>query len=364
MKIGIDARLINETGVGRYIRNLLFFLAKIDTTNQYVIFLPAQMYESFRLPNPRWEKRLLNVHWHTIREQVLLPFIFYKEKLDVLHVPYFTVPLFYPGTIITTIHDITILHFKTGKATTLPFALYYLKWLAYTWILKLGIKKSKKILTVSQTVKKELQEYFKIPSEKITVAYEGIDPIFSDKAEEKVEIQDEYFLYVGNVYPHKNAEMLLRSYKRFIEDSSNIKKIKLIFVGKQDFFYRRLKETVKELVLTNEIIFMHDITDEKLKYLYKHAQALLFPSLSEGFGLPALEALSVQCQVICSDLPVFHELFEDYATYVANDERQWAKALKKLQKKDRPVLKDFLQKYSWEQLATITKQAYESSLSI
>ena len=118
MKIGIDARLVNETGVGRYVRNLIAELGKIDDKNSYVVFLRKSAFDSFALPNARWTKRLADIPWHSVTEQLFMPAIFNSEHLDLLHVPYFNVPLFYFGKFIVTIHDLTILHFDTGKATT------------------------------------------------------------------------------------------------------------------------------------------------------------------------------------------------------------------------------------------------------
>jgi 3-methyladenine DNA glycosylase AlkD len=78
MRIGIDARLMDETGVGRYIRNLLAELAVLDTSHTFVVFLLPDAFKKFHLPNERWEKRIANVHWHTIREQLMMPTLFAK----------------------------------------------------------------------------------------------------------------------------------------------------------------------------------------------------------------------------------------------------------------------------------------------
>src|SRR5438270_8706473 len=95
MKIGIDARLWNETGVGRYIRNLVTQLAEIDKKNDYVIFLKKQEYESIVTPGNNFRKRLADVHWHSLQEQSIFLRHLYQENLDVMHFPYFSFPLFY-----------------------------------------------------------------------------------------------------------------------------------------------------------------------------------------------------------------------------------------------------------------------------
>jgi hypothetical protein len=173
MRIGIDARLLNETGVGRYIRNLLRELAIIDQKNEYVVFLRKNAYATFELPNARWSKRLADVPWHSVREQLFMPVIFYREKLGLLHVPYFNVPILYFGKFIVTIHDLTILHFDTGRATTLPFVFYKLRRIGYYVALLKALFQSEKVIAVSNTTKKEILDHFHVPNDHIEVIYEG-----------------------------------------------------------------------------------------------------------------------------------------------------------------------------------------------
>lgn len=173
MKIGIDARLVNETGVGRYIRNLIAELGKIDKTNTYIVFLRKNMYEQFSAPNSRWEKRLADVPWHSISEQLFMPAILSRERLDLLHVPYFNVPLLYFGKFVVTIHDLTNLHFDTGKASTLPYMMYKIKRFFYYLILCKAMCWSEKIIAVSAATKKEILDHFDILPEHIEVIYEG-----------------------------------------------------------------------------------------------------------------------------------------------------------------------------------------------
>ncbi len=169
MRIGIDGRLIHETGVGRYITNLIAELGKIDKKNSYIVFTNFPV----PLPNNRWKNRVVHVPWHSLAEQVMMPFFLYQERLDLFHIPYFNVPIFYFGKFIVTIHDLTILHFDTGKASTLPYWVYKLKRAAYTVILNTAIARAEKIIAVSQATKKEILDHFHISSERIRVIYEG-----------------------------------------------------------------------------------------------------------------------------------------------------------------------------------------------
>ena len=363
MKIGIDARLIHETGVGRYIRNLIAELALIDTKNTYVIFLPSSVYETFQLPNTRWEKRRCDIHWHTVKEQMLMPGIFLREQLDLLHVPYFNAPIFYPKPYILTIHDLTILHVKTGKATTLPKPLYWLRRLGYQYILRQGIKKARHIIAVSEATKQDIIQSIGLRKEKISVTYEGIDSKITKIPSKKSIIDGPYFLYVGNAYPHKNLEFLIKSFGIFLAEKT-FKEYKFVLVGKDDFFYKRLKLWVATLPYKQHIQFFGPADDGQLASLYTFTKSFVFPSLMEGFGLPALEAIGCGSPVICSDIPVFHELFGSIPYFVnPHDEASLASALTAAAEKEKSVLTEEQKKtiavYRWEKTAKETLHIYE-----
>ena len=355
MRIGIDGRLINETGVGRYIRNFTRELALQDKTNEYVVFLRANAYNSFKPPNSRWAGVLAEVPWHTIAEQLIMPWVFLKARLDLVHIPYFNVPIFYPGKFVVTIHDLTILHFDTGKASTLPMPLYKLRRLGYYLALAVGLRRAQKIIAVSQTTKQEIVDHFQIDSDKIVVTYEGVDSKIYKSTNDKSTninrlITEQYFLYVGNAYPHKNLETLLLA----IQQNT----AKLVLVGKNDFFYERLKKNI----VNRNVIFFGLANDEQLINLYMHASALVFPSLMEGFGLPALEALALGCPVIVSDIPVFHEILGSNATYFnPRDPRDLAEKLASARGKQKKVV---LGIYSWSTLASDTLALYENCIRL
>lgn len=335
MRIGIDGRLIEETGVGRYIRNLIAELALSDKKNEYVVFLRLQQFGRFTPPNSRWRKVLADIPWHSLTEQLSMPGILARQHLDVFHVPYFNIPIFYFGRTIVTIHDLTILHFDTGKASTLPWVFYKLRRLGYYIILWTGLMRAKRIIAVSETTKQDLVSSLGFDPRKIVVTYEGVN---LKKSTEKPIISGEYFLYVGNAYPHKNLEVLLKT------------GVRVVYAGKDDYFYKRFG--IKPMT----------VSDSELANLYQHAKALVFPSLMEGFGLPAIEALSLGCPVICSDIPVFHEILGDKAQYFnPKDSNELANLLKGKIPKVTAVID---QKFSWQIMAEQTRQIYESSTRV
>lgn len=351
MRIGIDARLINETGIGRYIRNLIGELALIDKTNSYVVFVRD---DSWQPPSERWTKRIVDVPWHSVSEQIIMPWVLAREHLDLVHIPYFNVPIFYPGRFIVTIHDLTILHFDTGKATTLPLPLYTVRRLGYYIALAVGLRRAVKVIAVSATTKQEIINHFQINSDKIVVTYEGIDgglktQDLGQKSQKRL-IKNPYFLYVGNAYPHKNLETLLLAFGHNTE--------KLVLVGKEDFFYKKIRSLVHSMKLERSVIFFGEADDHELANLYYNAVALVFPSLMEGFGLPALEALASGCPVIASDIPIFHEILGDAVTYFdPRNPQDLKEALAEAMRKPKKGLA--LGRYSWSALASATLAVYE-----
>ncbi|OGG11285.1 hypothetical protein A2Z00_02270 [Candidatus Gottesmanbacteria bacterium RBG_13_45_10] len=367
MKIGIDARLIGETGVGRYIRNLIRELSVLDKENQFIVFLREGDFRTFEAPNSRWKKRIANTRWHTFSEQIIMPWILMREHLDVLHVPYFAAPIFYPRKYILTIHDLTILHFNTGKASTLPMAMYKVRRLGYLFILTVGVRRASHILTVSHAIKNDIVTFLGVSPDKVSVTYESVDPdivsSLGNTDQHKPIIEGRYFLYVGNVYPHKNMETFLEGYKKYVETSSH--RLPLVIVGKDDLFYRRLRGELAKMKLSNRVQILQNVNDTTLNNLYKHAQALVLPSRMEGFGLPALEALALGSRVLCSDIPVFHEILGDLAEYMESTDTDDI-SLKLANEAVLPPLSTIAQRriashmerFTWKELAQKTLQTY------
>lgn len=377
-RIGIDARLWNETGVGRYIRNLVTELQKIDTENAYVLFVKSQDLHNVQrsIFNDQWRLVPADIQWHTVAEQRRFPKMIEKEHLDLMHFPYFSLPIWYTGKFVLTIHDLILHHFPTGKASTKSWLTYKLKHQGYKYIIAQAVKKAAKIIAVSEATKKEIVEHLHVSDKKVVVTYEGVDAkITNSKLQNlnkvaKYEIQDtKYFLYVGNAYPHKNLETLIEAFSNL---KSQIVNSKLILVGKEDYFYKRLEKKVEEMGLSESIVFKHTVSDEELAAYYTNALALVVPSLMEGFGLPLLEAMSHECLVVASDIPVFHEIAEDIPVYFSSrDVMSLTNVLESIAagrihdaKERKTKGKVQAKKFTWEKMAKETLAVYKSCLGI
>jgi len=366
MRIGIDARLYSQTGVGRYIQNLIRELAAVDNENNYLIYLGKKDYSSFKLPNERWIKRILNVAWHTIQEQFIVPCVFLQDKIDVAHFPYFNVPIFYPKKYLLTIHDLIVDHFDTGRASTYSYPLYKIKRIGYKLSLSLGIKRAGAIAAISETTKKEIVDHYHVSDRKITITYDALDSAFSEllaKQKPQSFYRFPYILYVGNAYPHKNLERMIDAFLIVRKKQP----IKLILVGNDSYFYPRLKLYIQKLGLLENIIFFGEADNRELINLYNNALCLVFPSLMEGFGLPNLEAVACGRLPVVSDIPAFREIWGNKLTYfnpldpddIANKILDVMKLPKDQYDSKVKKAKQRLQDFSWKKTGVTTLKLYE-----
>lgn len=369
MRIGIDARLWSVTGIGRYIRNICLNLEKIDKKNQYVLFVRSEDKKEVesKIKNKNWKIVAASPRWHSIREQISFPRTIKKEKLDVMHFTYQqSVPILYKEPYVMTVHDLIKHHFMTGKASTGPIWLYGFKMIAYKSLINIASRNAKKIIAVSNTTRDEIFDHLAANKRNVEVIYEAADDF--EKSTKKDLNLGKYFLFVGNVYPHKNAEVLIEAFKQVSEKEN----VKLVFIGSQDYFYKRLKKSVSKLEKEGKIIFVENSTDEELAAYYKNAVCLIRPSLMEGFSLPPLEAMASECLVLASDIPVHKELFGNSIFYfnpkdsVDLEEKMLYVLNLSGNAREKKIREgsDLAKKFSWEKTARQTLNLYESCSSI
>ena len=352
MRIGIDARLWNETGVGRYVRSLFRYLPR---EQEFVWFVGKKEFEILELPCPKWKKVLATPHWHTFMEQFLMPVLFYRENLDLLHVPYVNFPLFYFKKTVSTIHDLIPDHYRTGRATTLPRWFYLIKKFSYHFLVWIATVRAMKIFTLSIDAKNEIVDHYPADPNKIIAIHEaGTLEDISKKGPNPM--PEPYLLYVGNAHPHKNVESLIKA--------AEILKMKLVIIGYDNFFQKRLPKS-------KYVEVIGEVPNTKIADWFRFAQALVTASKMEGFGIPPLEAMSVGCPAIVSDIPVFHEVLGEAAAYFNQDDPQDVARVVKKVLSDPKKIKEMkvrvykqASKYSWKKLVDETYKVYEDCLSI
>jgi len=369
MKILIDARLygLENAGLGRYLINLVGELTKLDSKNSYVILLRRKYFGELKLPD-NWKKVEADYRHYSLAEQLKLPGIIKKEKPDLVHFPHFNVPVFFHGKYIVTIHDM-LMHSSIGlDATTLPAPAYFLKRLGYRFVFDNAVKHALKVIVPSESVKNELVKFYKLPENKILVTYEGVD--VKIKGGINNNMQKPYFVYTGNAYPHKNLKGLIEAI--VILNKNNVQPVSLAIVSSRGIFTQRLEKTIRSKKACNFVKLLGFVPDDKLFTLLKNSVGFVFPSISEGFGLPGLEAMSVGSLVLASDIPVFKEIYKNNAAYFNPfDSNSIKNAMENVlhmneieREKKIDMAKDFVKQYSWAKMAKQTLDLYESCNSI
>ncbi len=365
MKILIDARMygLENAGLGRYAMNLIENLSKIDSKNNYIILLRKIYFDSLQFPK-NWKKVLADFGHYTFSEQIKLPLIINKERPDLSHFLHFNIPLFRAGKYVVTIHDLLMHKNKGLAATTLSAPIYFSKRLAYQLAFKNAVIKARHIIVPSQTVKEELVDYYHLESEKISVIYEGVDERINSKI--SLNIDKPYFVYTGNAYPHKNLERLVEA---IIFLNKNLgKKAYLAIASARNVFTERLQKLINKMNASEFVKTLGFVPDEEIGGLYKNSVAFVFPSMSEGFGLPGLEAIKMGTLVIASDIPVFKEIYKDNAMYFNPlDFTSMAKRMEDALNMNEEQRKELIEKgglyvkrYSWEKMAKETIKTYEN----
>lgn len=396
MRIGIDARFygpIGGGGLGRYIKEVIDNLELIDHKNEYIVFLRRENWEDYKPRNPNFRKVLAPFRWYSWGEQIMMPIIIWKERVDLMHFPHFNFPLFYFGDFVMTIHDLILFKFPSKKSTTLSPLYFKFKYLIYKLVIWRALKKSRKIIVPSEFVKRDILAHFKISNDKIIVIYEGvtrIDRINSfganeslktvDKEADKIYkigynkngeidfLNDNYILYVGNAYPHKNLEKFIDAFSLVLKNN-DFSKLKLVLVGVKNYFYCRVMKYVNNShsQIAKNIIFWGYAMDKELESLYKYAKIYVFPSLEEGFGLPPLEAMSYGVPVVSSNSSCLPEILGDAVSYFnANDVNNMAKKIMEIlldEKLRNELIKKGYQRiklFDWKNNAMETLKIYKS----
>lgn len=385
-RIGIDARIFGQVGIGRYNRNLILQLEKVDWENEYVIFLCRSELDLYQPDNPHFRKLEADFPVYSFAEQIFLPWLFFKQRLDLMHFTNFNFPIFYPGRFVITIHDLIHLEHSTFGSTLRFYPYYLFKRLIYFLVMKQAVKRAARIFVPSDDVKKDLIHKLKVNPDKIVVTYEGVDRVFLEsdlqtgKTAEAVlkryAISKPYLLYIATMYPHKNIERLLEAFRRVKDGKVRGEGLNLVLVGKQDYFAQRVQKRVKDEGLEDSVLFPGKIApdgyvpDEDLKVILANAKVYIFPSLKEGFGLPILEAWATGVPIVCSNISSLSEIGGDACCYFNpyNIVEMAEKIREVIENRNLRMSliekgRERLQFFSWEKMARQTLETYLTVLS-
>ena len=384
----IDGRFV---GVGdsmtRYTLETLKRLLPLDKENKYTILLRPQGLKVLDQwikgdLRKRLKTEVLDIPHYSMSEQSKLLHWLNEKKFDLVHFVQFNHPIRYRGKFVITIHDLTLL----GHLHRMNFA----RKLGFRVAMKSAVKNSSKIITVSQTSKDDIVDYYKIDPNKIVVTHLAVDDRYTSnlksqiskirKFKEKYKIVGDYILYTGMWQRHKNLLRLMRAFEQVKKQSPrdiNQINIQLVLVGKID---KDEPEILKEIDRINSSLHLTShisqpivttgfIDEEELPLAYAGALAYCIPSLSEGFGLPPLEAMASGTPVISSNISAMPEILGKAPLYfdpydVDDMAKAMAKVIKSKELRDQLSRRGLEQvkKYNWQDTAEKTLCVYKSVL--
>lgn len=360
MHIAIDARIINST-TGTYVEELLNYLEKIDTSNQYSILVPSKDIDFWKPTNPNFTIRPADVANYSFAEQTKFKVLLDDLNPDLVHFCMPQQPVFYKGIHVTTVHDLTLFNTYNSDKNWLIF---HIKQFVGRFVFKRVGKTSAHIIVPTEFTKQAYLDFAHIPEDKVTVTYEAADIKPTTLKPYKHPFK-QYLLYVGQQSDYKNIKRLAEAHQKLLADFPDLG---LILVGKLNDKAKSNKDYFEKQGFKN-ILFTDFLPDSQRDWLYTHCNAYVFPSLMEGFGLPGLEAMGYGAPVISSDATCLPEVYGDAALYfdptdiddmansirtVLTDESLRQELINKGRKQ--------LTKYSWQRMAEQTHAIYLEAL--
>jgi glycosyltransferase involved in cell wall biosynthesis len=315
VRIGIDARKLHDFGIGTYIRNLLRQLARLDQHTEFVVLCRPEDREALAALGENFRPVPETAGNYSIAEQVRVPYALKREGVTLFHAPHYVLPPLVRCRSVVTIHD--CIHLMFPQYLPNPAALAY----ARTSI-AMAARRATRVLTVSESSKRDILRFVATPPEKIDVihnAYDerfGIEPREEDvvRVRERFQLHDEFVLYAGNVKPHKNLERLIQAFH--LVRQRGLDHLKLVIIGDEVSKYASLRRAVHKHQLHKYVRFLGYLPEETLAVMYRLAGVFVFPSLYEGFGLPPLEAMASGTPVVTSNVSSLPEVAGDAAMLV------------------------------------------------
>ncbi len=376
--IGIDARFYGEAGPGRYTKNIITHLEKVDHRNKYFIFLRKKGFDLYNPSNSNFTKVLAEYTWYSFGEQLGFLYKVLIHKLDLFYVPHFNIPVLYPKKIVTAIPDLIMHSFSTIEGTTLWKPYYRFKKFVYGIVFWWAIIRSQKVVVPAEAVYEDFLKYYpSIPKDKYIIAEEGIDPDLksadtsnSEEVLSKYGIKKPFILYLSSMYEHKNVPRLIQAFQILVNKYGY--NGQLVLVGKKDKFSQGIGDMVFNMGLGEKVILpglQSYVADYDACCLRKESEIYVFPSLKEGFSLTPMEAQYYGKPCAISDISIHKEVYGDSVLYfdplsVEDIAEKMNKLLHDKDLQQELIAKGYkiTEKYSWDKTAEITLKVFNNIL--
>ncbi len=314
--IGIDARKIQDFGIGTYVRSLIRALAAIDSENRYILLAkPGDREGLLDLP-PNFQLAMEKSPVYSVRELFSLSWQIYRHKLDLYHSTHYVLPAWVQSKVVVTIHD--IIHLLYPEFLPSNFAFLYAQ-----RMIRRSLTRGDRIIAVSQNTCNDLKQHFEVDGKKIQVLHNGVEDSFRKRLSEEdlqrwlrdLGIAQPYLLFVGNpAKPHKNLDTLVQAYARARRMAQF--DAPLLCVGSREGSEFKIRQRAEYLGIGDKVRLLGHVAPEALPAIYQGATLFLYPTLYEGFGLPVIEAMASGVAVITSNTSALKEIAEGFALLV------------------------------------------------
>ncbi|MFY9619386.1 MAG: glycosyltransferase family 1 protein [Pyrinomonadaceae bacterium] len=368
MHIAIDAHSVGAQLAGNetYAVNLIEALAEIDQSNQYTLYVTKQSaVDRFNGRWPNFEVKRTLPHTPLVRIPLILSAELRRNPVDVLHVQY-TAPPLAPCTVVATIHDLSFEH--------LPETFNRRSRAQLRLTVRRTARNAAQILTLSEFSRRDIIETYAIDPDRIAVtpaaAPSHFRPVTNETNLRRIRatygIERDYILALGSIQPRKNLVRLINAYSSLWKEQQNLAMPQLVIAGKRGWLEGETLRAAELSAAARDIRFIGYVAEADLPELFSGAMCFAYPSYFEGFGLPVLEAMQCGTPVIAGDRTSLPEVAGDAALLVDPfDETVIADALRNLI--ENPNRRDDLRvkgierakRFSWQQTAQLTLQAYE-----
>jgi glycosyltransferase involved in cell wall biosynthesis len=362
-KIVIDARMYS-TSTGRYIKKLIENLEKIDATSdhKYVILLQSKDLDQYQPKAGNFTKLAADFKDFSFAEQLGFNKFLKSLGADLVHFGMVQQPVLYKKPKVTTMHDLSTLRFLNPAKNKFVMTI---KQFVYRWVNIRAAKDSLTVITPSEFVKKDIAKLTGVNPNKITVTYESADKITQQPQVVDVLKDKKFIFYLGQAFPHKNLERLVQAFALLYDQ---FPELYLTLAGKKTANHKILEDFIVKNSIKN-VIFTDFVSEGQLKWLYENCRAYIFPSLSEGFGLPGLEAMAHGAPVVSSNATCLPEIYGDAAMYFNPlDVKDMANKIAEVLNNDTLRLKLIdngalqINQFSWQRMAEQTLEIYKKAI--
>ncbi|HET9721988.1 MAG TPA: glycosyltransferase family 1 protein [Candidatus Saccharimonadales bacterium] len=358
----IDARNSGTT-TGRYTDKLVEYLYKLQPDFEVLVLTKTHRLEFLDSVAPNFKIVQSNWRLSGFGEQLGLQRQLKRLGPDLVHFTMPQQPVLYKGKKVTTIHDLITTRFDNPLRNPVIFRPQRQ---VYRRLIKRVANSSERIIVPSKYVKDDVSRFAGVNPDKIKVIYEAADKIIDQPQPLPRLAGKEFIMYVGRAMPHKNLRRLVDAYAALRKARPELM---LVLAGKNDASYHRLGAYVTHMRLAHSVVFTGYITEGELRWLYENTAAYVFPSLSEGFGLPGLEAMAHGAPVVSSNATCLPEIYREAAEYFnPKSTREMAQAIYNVISSPRRAKQlqwaagAQVRRFSWRHMAEQTLKIYEEVL--